>query len=310
MDSVRLVIPGCTRAPSRSSARVSRRIDAVAIRALCTAALALIVSGIAEAAEPAASPRPSLAGSLLPVERLVAWNPGLMSAGGIPSRTIIYRTLSPSGRDDGGAIQAALSAAPVGQVVMLGPGTFIVNEPLLISRPVTLRGAGAGATRLVKTNGARARTSAVIAGTKGILTPVDPSSYSYDPKPVIIVGPSRWNNGPDSSASQNLLADGDQGTSTVTLASTANLKRGDFVLLDEISGASWQATPSGFPAGAKVWQGDRVAWNMHYPVQPGDDNAGANAGAPMTRPPVYCRSRCRGSPAPKGRPQRSRRSPR
>ncbi|MGJ4957036.1 glycosyl hydrolase family 28-related protein [Bradyrhizobium sp. HKCCYLRH2015] len=286
MDGIGPVIPGCTQASARPVARGTRRIDAACIRALLTAALALLsVRGIAAAAEPTASAGPSLAGNLLPVERLAAWNPGLMSAGGIPNRTIIYRALSPSGRDDSGAIQAALTAAPAGQVVMLGPGTFIVNEPLLISRPVTLRGAGAGVTRLVKTNGARARTSAVIAGTKGILTPVDPSTYSYDPKPIIIVGPSRWNNGPDSSASQDLLADGVQGTSTVTLANTANLKPGDFVLLDEVSGASWQATPAGFPAGAKVWQGDRVAWNMHDPVQPGDDNAGANAGGPYDQTP-------------------------
>ncbi|WP_244423250.1 glycoside hydrolase family 55 protein [Bradyrhizobium sp. ORS 375] len=222
---------------------------------------------------------------MLPADRMVAWTPGLMSAGGIPNRTAIYRTLSPSGRDDSSAIQAALLAAPAGQVVLLGPGTFTVSEPLLINRPVTLRGSGAGVTRLVKPNGARARTSAVIPGTSGILTPVDPASYSYDAKPVVIVGPSRWNNGPDSAASQSLLADGARGATTVTLASTANLKVGDVVLIDEASGASWQGTPAGFPAAAKVWQGDRVAWNMHLPVQPGDDNANANAAGPYDQSP-------------------------
>ncbi|MFC5323381.1 right-handed parallel beta-helix repeat-containing protein [Bradyrhizobium oligotrophicum] len=250
----------------------------------------LIVHGLSEpraAAGETAVPTgaPALAGSLLPAERMVAWNPGLMSVGGIPNRTTIYRTLSPTGKDDTSAIQAALSSAPVGQVVMLGSGTFIVNEPLLINRPVTLRGAGAGTTRLLKSNGARARTPAVIAGTSGILTPVDPSSYRYDPKPVIIVGPSRWNNGPDSSASQNLLVDGAQGATTIRLTNTAGLRAGDVVLLDEASGASWQATPAGFPGAAKVWQGDRVAWNMHDPVQPGDDNGGANAEGPYDQTP-------------------------
>ena len=145
---------------------------------------------------------------LLPADRLVTWNPGLTSAGGIPNRTTIYKTLSPSGQDDTAAIQAALNSAPAGQVVMLSAGTFIVNNILMISRPITLRGSGAEVTKLVKTNGAKPRTSTVISGTKGILTPVDPTTYSYDSSPIIIVGASRWNNGPDNTSSQNLTADG------------------------------------------------------------------------------------------------------
>ncbi|UFZ04787.1 right-handed parallel beta-helix repeat-containing protein [Bradyrhizobium ontarionense] len=257
------------------------------IRTFCAAGLALLiahgpVNGGAGAADTQPSPPRA---SLLPADRMTAWTPGLMSAGGIPIRTTIYRTLSPGGGDDAGAIQAALNSAPAGQVVMLSPGTFIVNEPVLINRSITLRGSGAGTTRLVKPNGARARTSAVIAGTRGIQAPVDPGSYGHDPKPVIIVGPSRWNNGPDSTASQNLLADGAQGTTTVTVANAAAFKAGDFVLLDEASGASWQPTPAGFPGGARVWQGDRVAWNMHDPVQPGDDNGASDVGGPYDDKP-------------------------
>jgi hypothetical protein len=242
--------------------------------------------GDAVASDAAQLPRSALSsGSQLPADRRVAWNPGLTSKSGIPNRTTIYRTLSPSGGDDSGAIQAALSGAPPGQVVRLSPGTFIVSGPLLINRPVTLRGSGAGVTRLVKPNGARARTSAVIGGTQGILTPVDPGSYVYDPAPVVIVGPSRWNNGPDGTASQNLTADGVQGASTVMVANAANFKDGSFILLDETSGASWQPTPAGFPGAAQVWQGDRVAWNMHYPVQPGDDNGASNAQGPYDQKP-------------------------
>jgi hypothetical protein len=216
---------------------------------------------------------------------MAAWNPGLMSVGGIPNRTTIYKTLSPSGRDDSGAIQAALNSAPTGQVVMLNPGTFVVDDLLLINRSITLRGSGAGVTKLVKTNGAKPRTSAIVSGTKGIAVPVDPSSYSHDAQPVIIVGPARWNNGPDSTASQGLTADGAQGSFSVTVANAVDFKAGTFILLDELSGASWQPTPEGFPAGAKVWQGDRVAWNMHYPVQPGDDNSASNAQGPYDKTP-------------------------
>jgi hypothetical protein len=246
-------------------------------------------------------------GSLLPADRMVKWNPGLMSAGGIPKRTTVYRTLSPSGRDDTAAIQAALDKAPAGQVVMLSPGTFIVNDILMIRHPITLRGSGAGVTVLLKANGAKPRTPTNISGTKGILTPVDPGSYSHDEKPVIIVGPSRWNNGPDSTASQNLTADGAQGSDSVAIASAKRFKAATFVLLDEDSGASWQPTPAGFTGGApktswprsflgrpapansgggvRVWQGDRVAWNMHYPTQPWEDAGASDAQGPYDKTP-------------------------
>jgi hypothetical protein len=233
----------------------------------------------------ASAPQPAPAGSLLPPDRMAAWNPGMMSVGGIPIRTTIYKTLSPSGGDDSAAIQAALNGAPAGQVVMLSPGTFVVNNLLLIHRPITLRGSGAGVTRLVKTNGAKPRTSSIVSGTNGILTPVDPGSYRHDVQPIIIVGPSRWNNGPDSTASQGLTADGAQGSYSVTVANSTHFKVGTFVLLDEDSGASWQPTPAGFPGGAQVWQGDRVAWNMHYPLQPGDDNGASNAQGPYDKTP-------------------------
>lgn len=228
---------------------------------------------------------PAQSSSLLPADRVTKWKPGLMRVGGIPNRTIVFKTLSPSGHDDSNAIQIALENAPPGQVVMLSPGTFIVNNFILIRRPVTLRGSGAGVTKLVKTNGAKSRTTKVISGTKGIFEPVDPNSYKYDAQPVIIVGPSRWNNGPDNTASKDLKIDGAQGSTTVTVANTANLTVGMFVLLDETSGASWENTPPGFPGGAKVWQGDRVAWNMHYPVQPGDDTASSNADGPYDKIP-------------------------
>ena len=123
----------------------------------------------------------------------------------------------------------------------------------------------------------------LVSGTNGILAPVDPGSYGYDEQPIIIVGPSRWNSGPDSTASQSLTADGAQGSNSVTVANSTNFKVGTFVLLDEVSGASWQPTPAGFPGGAQVWQGDRVAWNMHYPLQPGDDSGASNAQGPYDK---------------------------
>ncbi len=210
-----------------------------------------------------------------------AWNPGMMSKGGIPSRTSTCATLAPGNgsTDNSARIQSALEGCPSGQVVQLSAGTFVINNLLLVHSSITLRGAGAGSTILKKTNGARARTATVVSGTNGILAPVDPGSYSYDAQPVVIVGPARWP-GPDNSTSQGLTSDGQQGAKAVTVANPSGFATGQFVLLDETSGASWQSTPAGFPGQSKVWAGDRVAWNMHFPVSPGDDNANSNASGP------------------------------
>ena len=212
--------------------------------------------------------------TVIPSDRNFAWNPGMMSKGGIPNRTTICATLSPSGGDDFAAIQAALNSCPTSQVVMLNAGTFTVNNYLLIHSSITLRGSGAGQTILRKTNGARPRTSKVVSGTNGILTPVDLGSYTYDAQPVVIIGPSRWPS-PDGSTSRNLTVDGQQGASSVTITNASGFAAGQFVLVDELSGASWQPTPTGFPQSAKVWAGDKVAWNIHSPPQPGDDPTAA-----------------------------------
>ncbi|MBO0734209.1 MAG: pectate lyase [Methylocapsa sp.] len=223
---------------------------------------------------------------MLPADRNFPWNPGMMSKGGIPARTAVCATLSPSGRDDSGAIQARLNGCPPGQVVMLGPGTFIINHLLWIHSPVTLRGSGAGVTILEKTNGAKARVSQFVPASYG--------SYPFDAQPIVIIGPSRWN-GPDNLTSQNLTADGRQGSYSVTVKDARGFSPGTFVLLDETSGASWQPTPPGFgcshsaqpsPCPPLVWQGDRVAWNMHYPAQTyQDDNANSDESGPYGSKP-------------------------
>ena len=138
---------------------------------------------------------------IIPVERNFAWNPGLMSKGGIPKRSTVCATLSP-----GENIQVALSRCPPGQVVQLNAGTYIVNDFLIVNRGITLRGAGAGQTILVKTNGAPPRTSTVVAGTKGILAPAANAYIVPDAQPIIIVGLSRWPN-PAASTIRNLTSD-------------------------------------------------------------------------------------------------------
>ena len=42
--------------------------------------------------------------------------------------------------------------------------------------------------------------------------------------------------------------------------------------LDELSNATWQPVPPGFPcSGCTVQHGDRAVWNIHNPTQAGDD---------------------------------------
>src|SRR3954451_8856868 len=101
MVGVRRVIPGRTQRPSCPCAQHLHRNLTDRIRIFCAAALALLIfhdlaKEDAEAAETTAPGPPPLIANLLPLDRVAAWNPGMMSAGGIPNRTVIYRTLSPS----------------------------------------------------------------------------------------------------------------------------------------------------------------------------------------------------------------------
>jgi hypothetical protein len=68
----------------------------------------------------------------LPPDRITVWNPGLNSVGGVPSATWPICTatttpLTPSGGDDTVQINNAINTCPVGSVVQLGTGTFLID---------------------------------------------------------------------------------------------------------------------------------------------------------------------------------------
>jgi Domain of unknown function (DUF4082) len=197
----------------------------------------------------------SPAAGILPADRAVIWNPGMMSVGGIPNRTTIFRTLSPSGGEDSTLIQAAIDACPVGQVVQLTAGTFNFSggRHLLINKGITLRGAGAGKTILAKTDGAVLNTTA--SGPR--------------PSPIIIVGPAQF--GLSTIGSTNLTADAVAGSKSLQVASRSGLSVGQFVLLDEVSGAGWQPDVTG--TATSIWASPdyRVTWRKRNPNTPGDD---------------------------------------
>jgi Putative Ig domain len=223
-------------------------------------------------------PQPSSTTGILPADRAFPWNPGLRSMGGIPNRATVCAKVSPSGRDDSDAIQAALDRCRAGEIVQLSAGTFIINSRyLLIHSSITLRGAGPGLTILSKTNGATPRTNTVVAGTiatGGSLNShiyVPSSQHPADAEPIIIVGNARWPR-PDSTTSQNLTADGAAGSYSVTIANANGFTAGQIVLLDEISKWAYSPVPSGFsPSGVEVAAGDHVVFQMHNPRLSVDD---------------------------------------
>jgi hypothetical protein len=194
----------------------------------------------------------------LPADRRTIWKPGV--AGGIPNRSTVCKKVNASTYGNGASdatagIQAAINACPAGQVVQLSAGTFTIGTTgvfVLVNKGITLRGAGPGQTTLQKTNGAK------------------PGQYTPGPypAPIIIVGAARWDNGQGSST--NLTVDAVKGAYSVTVSSTAGFRAGQFVLLDELSNASWQTDPAGR---GQIWASPdfRVVWQRHIPPAPGDD---------------------------------------
>lgn len=202
-----------------------------------------------------------VAAQLLPSDRSTLWNPG---TGGGMSRSTICASVNAATYGNGSVdatpgIQSAISSCPLGQVVQLSAGTFLINgvNGLLIDKGITLRGAGPTETFLKRTNGAKER--------------------SYTPQvaaPIIIVGPNRWPSTNENSA-QNLISDGAKGSNSVTVANASGFAPGQFVVLDEdhLNTGSWQSLPnrSGAPTSVKIWGTDRLVWQRHSPTSSEDD---------------------------------------
>jgi hypothetical protein len=91
---------------------------------------------------------------IIPDDRLAPWQGNVGVPGGIPSRTTVCATLTPSGGDDAPAILSAVNSCPANQVVVLAAGTFKIASGMTFTKSnYTLRGAGQGKTILnVATN--------------------------------------------------------------------------------------------------------------------------------------------------------------
>jgi hypothetical protein len=223
--------------------------------------------------------------SLLPADRDASANwkmAGMLSVGGIPNRTTqCGSTINPigGGSNDTTNIQNAINACPAGQVVQLAAGTFRISEGsfILLNKGVTLRGAGATSTFLTRPAGpggwsGGCSTSGAWGATYGC------PAGGNNPTPIIIMGPQRYGNSTTATA---LTSDVTQGATSVQVASTAGFQVGQFALLDELTGATWQPEPNtAYPGGVSVWASPpddpscsscyRVVYPYHNPSNASD----------------------------------------
>jgi hypothetical protein len=198
---------------------------------------------------------------------------GLVTVGGIPTRTTVCATVNPSGGDDFFAIQNAIDSCPAGQVVQLGVGAFsvkIADLPIQISTGITLRGGdqctGQNSypspycgTSINVSDGAVSYTGGMCGSSANALV-----ACPNGGPPVIAVSPVApgynfsWaqcgnNNVANNCGAVALTADAAQGQTTISVASTAGFSVGQVVLIDEASGAAWQNDPVGPNLYGQVW---------------------------------------------------------
>ena len=172
-----------------------------------------------------------------------------MTANGIPNRTTIYTTLSPSGGDDTSAINTAVSNCPAGEVVLLAAGVFHVSGGgiEITNSGCTLRGAGPGqqlSTGLNKVGGG----GTVRSCSSGTLTTYGDGSFCTDSTATQIIKSDRASDVADVpihvytsgdnlwGTSYNLASDAVQGAYSITLTSApSGISAGSIVWLDELT---------------------------------------------------------------------------
>ena len=159
--------------------------------------------------------------------RTIAWNPGI--PGGVPQRTTICATLSPTGAGDDTAINTALASCPATQVVLLKAGVYDIRNAIMIPSNVVLR--GSGGPGLAQANQTRLMANASLYG------------------PVVNLGNNLFPHATGTSVS--LTADALQGATSATVSSASGFNAGDLVIVDMLvdsaddTGAWITAAPAG-----------------------------------------------------------------
>lgn len=178
---------------------------------------------------------------ILSPERAADWSQAGIPEG-IPNRTTIYKTLAPGVTAED--INSAIASCPVGQVVLLGAGTYPLSSSIDFANHsnVTLRGAGADQTFLVFTQGEDRKGKGSDASDADIrVRNFDVSLPHYEDH---------------TSGAPNNIADWTGGYSQrateITLSSTANLIPGKSIIcLDQLddsdtdNGAVWVSQKKG-----------------------------------------------------------------
>jgi len=172
---------------------------------------------------------------IIPSNRTTLWQPGVTYNGGIPNRTMVSKTLSPSGGDDTAAIQAALNACPPNGVVQLTAGVFKITGSGLnfVTPNCTLRGVGPGKGLSTGINAVDPKD--ITAGTfipDPTATQLIKADRATDRSDGIL---SVGNNANAFSTSINLASDAAQGTNSLTLVSNPGIQVGEIVLVDQIT---------------------------------------------------------------------------
>lgn len=149
--------------------------------------------------------------------RAIDWSQAGVT-GGIPTRTVIYQTLSPG--VTAAQINTALANCPDGRVVKLSAGTYNLSSGITFDgrSNVTLRGAGPDATFLVFTGDdaclGQHTTVCIGANDLGYYGPGSPTHTA------------------------NWTAGYAQGATVITLSSTTGLSVGMFIVLDQLDNTS------------------------------------------------------------------------
>jgi hypothetical protein len=151
----------------------------------------------------------SAAAAIIPADRLPLggnWVSYVGVPGGIPRRTTIYTNLTSSA--SAATINAAITACPSNQVVMLGPGTYNITARIDLRKDgVTLRGSGGG---------------------YGHFNPASDTILSFGSGTGMLIGPAQYRN-----AEIFTTADVVKDSTNATLTSTAGLSVGQVVRLAE-----------------------------------------------------------------------------
>jgi hypothetical protein len=170
--------------------------------------------------------------AILPADRRTTWDPGI--PGGVPAVTTVFRTIDAAtygnnSTDATSAINSAITAAGAvatdtnRQVVYLPAGNYRVSMVQLNQNNVILRGAGAGATRIIGT------------GAGG---------------PAVRIG-GRYSYG----AVINVTATAPKGATTLTVADASSINVGDVLQIDQQDGPA-TSTGEGHYWNGYLWMAD------------------------------------------------------